>query len=151
MKSKKYKEIFKLKRMLEKENIPFEWIECFGYPESEIKKLRKIAPDISEHYQICYPCKDDKKIWISVIEGFGTYGSEQDRLEIMGGFTPWVLNTDCEREVENAYNYGMKLEKKIFIAHLVKEERMRRQVELNKANQERAFERTQKGVQGFIK
>lgn len=64
---------------------------------------------------------------------------------------PWVLNTDCEREVENAYNYGMKLEKKIFIAHLVKEERMRRQVELNKANQERAFERTQKGVQGFIK
>ena len=65
--------------------------------------------------------------------------------------TPWVLNTDCEREVENAYNYGMKLEKKIFIEHLVKEERMRRQVELNKANQERAFERTQKGVQGFIK
>jgi hypothetical protein len=65
--------------------------------------------------------------------------------------TPWVLNTDCEREVENAYNYGMKLEKKIFIAHLVKEERMRRQLELNKANQERAFERTQKGVQGFVK
>ena len=26
--------------------------------------------------------------------------------------TPWVLNTDCEREVENAYNYGLKLEKK---------------------------------------
>ena len=65
--------------------------------------------------------------------------------------TPWVLNTDCEREVENAYNYGMKLEKKIFIAHLVKEERMRRQVELNKANQERALERTQKGIQGFVK
>ena len=65
--------------------------------------------------------------------------------------TPWVLNTDCEREVENAYNYGMKLEKKIFIAHLVKEERMRRQLELNKANQERAFKRTQKGVQGFVK
>ena len=33
----------------------------------------------------------------------------------------------------------------------VKEERMRRQVELNKANQERAFERTQKGIQGFVK
>ena len=65
--------------------------------------------------------------------------------------TPWVLNTDCEREVENAYNYGLKFEKKIFIAHLVKEERMRRQVELNKANQARAFERTQKGIQGFIK
>lgn len=64
---------------------------------------------------------------------------------------PWVLHTDCEREVENVYNYNMKLEDKISIAHLVKEERMRRQLELNKANQARAFERTQKGVQGFIK
>ena len=27
---------------------------------------------------------------------------------------------------------------------------MRRQIELNKANQERAYERTQKGVQGFM-
>ena len=65
--------------------------------------------------------------------------------------TPWVLNTDCEREVENVYNYGIRLEDKISIAHLVKEERMRRQLELNKANQARAFERTQKGVQGFVK
>ena len=64
--------------------------------------------------------------------------------------TPWVLNTDCEREVENCYNYGLGLDKKIFIAHLVKEERMRRQVELNNANRERAFVRTQKGVQGFV-
>lgn len=64
--------------------------------------------------------------------------------------TPWVLNTDCEKEVENCYNYGLGLDKKIFIAHLVKEERRRRQVELNNANRERAFARTQKGVQGFI-
>lgn len=94
----KYKEIFKLKRMLEKENIPFEWIECFGYSEDDIEKLRKIAPDIIDHYQICYPCKDDGKRWISVIEGFGTYGSEQDKLEIMGGFTPW-----------EEYNYGDRI------------------------------------------
>ena len=64
--------------------------------------------------------------------------------------TPWVLNTDCEREVENCYNYGLNLEKKLCIAHLVKEERMRRQIELNKANQERAFEKTKKGIKGFI-
>lgn len=64
--------------------------------------------------------------------------------------TPWVSNLDCEREVENVYNYNIKLEDKISIAHLIKEERMRRQLELNKANQARAFERTQKGVQGFI-
>lgn len=65
--------------------------------------------------------------------------------------SPWILNVDCEREVEAAYNYGLGLEKKISIAHLVKEERMRRQIELNKENQRRAIERTQKGVQGFVK
>ena len=64
--------------------------------------------------------------------------------------TPWVLNTDCEREVENCYNYGLSLEKKLSIAYLVKEERRRRKIELNKASSERAFARTQKGVQGFV-
>lgn len=65
--------------------------------------------------------------------------------------SPWVLNSDCEREVETAYNYGLGLEKKISIAHLIKEERMRRQIELNKESRKRAIERTQKGVQGFVK
>lgn len=65
--------------------------------------------------------------------------------------SPWILNSDCEREVEAAYNYGLGLEKKISIAYLVKEERMRRQIELNKEKQRRAIERTQKGVQGFVK
>ena len=64
--------------------------------------------------------------------------------------SPWVNNIDSEKEIENAYNYRLGLEKKICIAHLIKEERMRRQIELNKANQERAYERTQKGVQGFM-
>lgn len=64
--------------------------------------------------------------------------------------TPWVSNIDCEKEVENAYNYGLSFDKKILIAHLVKEERMRRQAELNKANSVRAYERTKKGVQGFL-
>ena len=64
--------------------------------------------------------------------------------------TPWVLNTDCEKEVENCYNYALSLEKKLSIAYLVKEERRRRKIELNKTNSERAFARTQKGVQGFI-
>ena len=65
------KEIFKLKRMLEKADIPFEFIEGFGYDPNHI----------------CYPNKDNMRI--SVIEGFGTHGREQDRLEILGGFTPW--------------------------------------------------------------
>lgn len=65
--------------------------------------------------------------------------------------TPWVSNTDCEKEVETIYNYSMRIEDRISIAHLVKEERLRRKAELNKLNRIRAFERTQKGIQGFIK
>lgn len=82
--SKKYKAIFKLKRMLEKEGIPFEFIEGFGYD----KRLKSTFPDLLDRYQICYPNRgSDQKI--SVIEGFGTYGGEQDKLEIMGLLTPW--------------------------------------------------------------
>lgn len=90
--SKKYKEIFKLKKMLEDAGIPFSWNEGWGYDKEKLKELRKIAPDLMEHYQICYPegsFNHSENRWISVIEGFGTYGAEQDRLEIMGGFTPW--------------------------------------------------------------
>lgn len=65
--------------------------------------------------------------------------------------SPWISNIDCEKEVENAYNYNMKLEKKQSIAHLIKEERMRRQLELNKENQERAYKRIQEGTFGFQK
>lgn len=91
MKSKKYKEIFKLKKMLEDAEIPFSWIENWDYDEEKLKNFKKIAPDLIEHYQICYPVFDPDHRWISVIEGFGTYGAEQDRLEIMGGFTPWEM------------------------------------------------------------
>lgn len=80
----KYKEIFKLKRMLEKENIPFEFIECFGYD----KRLLSEYPDIMDHYQICYPHKGEGQV-ISVIGGFGAHGYEQDKLEIMGLLTPY--------------------------------------------------------------
>ena len=80
--SQKYKEIFKLKKMLENAKIPFDFITGFGYPE----EIRKMYPLICEHYQICYPSEKDR--WISVIEGFGTYGGDYDKLEIMGGLTP---------------------------------------------------------------
>ncbi len=85
----KYKEIFKLKKMLEEAGIPFSWNEGWGYGKEREEELRKVAPDLVEHYQICYPVFDPEHRWISVIEGFGTFGAEQDRLEIMGGFTPW--------------------------------------------------------------
>lgn len=78
------KEIFRLKRMLEKAEIPFKFIKNFGYDETLLREY----PDILEHYQICYP-QEGEGMKISVIEGLGTHGREQDRLEILGGFTPY--------------------------------------------------------------
>ena len=82
----KYKEIFKLKKMLEKENIPFDWNENWGYDEKTVDQLKKVAPNIVDHYQICYPTFGEGR-YMSIIEGFGTYGAEDDKLEVMGGFT----------------------------------------------------------------
>lgn len=88
MKKSPYKEIFKLKQMLEKEGIPFDWIPNWGYSEAQLEKMKLIDSKLVEHYQICYPSKG-KNQWISVIGGFGVYGEDEDKLEIMGGFTPW--------------------------------------------------------------
>lgn len=91
----KYNEIFKLKKMLEKEKIPFEWIESFGYDKKDLQRIKQYAPDLLQHYQICYPVFDSNNRTISVIEGFGTYGSEQDRLEIMGLLTEEEKEHNC--------------------------------------------------------
>lgn len=93
--SKKYKEIFKLKRMLERAEIPFDFIDYFdrfagaeGVERAQQLRVRDVFPDF-EHYQICYPSNDNR--WISVIEGLGSYGSDEDLLEIMGGNKPYDL------------------------------------------------------------
>lgn len=82
MEKYKYQEIFKLKEMLENADIPFDWVENFGYDDAIVKNLKRIAPDLMHHYHITYPCFGDGR-WISVVEGFGMYGSEQDLLEVM--------------------------------------------------------------------
>ena len=64
---KRYKEILKLKGMLEKAKIPFEFSELFG------------------GYHITYPI--NKFRICSVIEHDRSYGSEQDLLEIKGLLT----------------------------------------------------------------
>ncbi len=70
----KYTEIFKLKKMLEENNISFDYID---------NSLSRG----SQHHQICVPRFDLKKRVISVIQGAGTYGGQDDLLEIMGLMT----------------------------------------------------------------
>lgn len=72
----KYKEIFRLKEMLEKEGIPF--IYC----DSRYKNI--------VHHQIVYPSYDN--VLCSCIEGYGSYGNREDKLEIDG------LLTEREKE-----------------------------------------------------
>lgn len=71
-----YKEIKKLKQMLESEKIPFEWGEQMG------------------GYNLAYYGKCNHKV-CSVIEHNGSYGHKQDRLEIMG------LLTEQEQRIDN--------------------------------------------------
>ena len=76
----KYQEIFRLKKMLEDAKIMFDWVPHFGYPED---RLMTKYPELMEHYQICYPIFDSDYRIVSVIEGYGTFGAEEDKLEIM--------------------------------------------------------------------
>lgn len=102
----KYKEIHKLKKMLEDARIPFDWIEGWGYGETKLIKLKALTPLLGDRYQICYPkgsFEKETERWISVIEGFGTYGSEYDCLEIMGGLTPMERYEQLEKSVDDIH------------------------------------------------
>ena len=74
-----YKEILKLRDMLEQANIPFKFIE---------------HNDFRNGYQIIYPETDAKLQRCSVIEHSFSYGHEADKLEIMGLLTSAELQND---------------------------------------------------------
>lgn len=71
-KTEKYTEILILAEMLENAQIPFFMFNNFG------------------GYQICYCAghRLDDKIFCSAIEFKGSYGAEEDLIEIMGLLTP---------------------------------------------------------------
>ena len=74
-----YKEIFRLKEMLEGADIPFEW---------EINNFM-----CSEGYKIVIYSKDGIYL-CDCIENLGSYGNKEDKLEIMGGLTEEESTTD---------------------------------------------------------
>lgn len=69
--------IFELKRMLDSNGIPYD------YYDSRDVKFGGICPKI----QISYPNNGNNRV-CSVIQGYGTYGSEENNLEIMGLIDP---------------------------------------------------------------
>lgn len=82
MAKENYKEIFRLKEMLEKAGIPF---------------IFKEHNDYRDGYQILYPADTERAC--SVIEHEYSYGHEQDLLEIMG------LLTDEESQYDSVVGH----------------------------------------------
>ena len=76
----KYTEIFKLKKMLEEEGIAFEF--------------RDRRTPHYEFWQIIVLREDESRL-ISVIEGMGTYGQEENLLEINGCLTEEEMQDSC--------------------------------------------------------
>ena len=70
----KYKEIFRLKEMLKTENIPF------------------LFRNLYDGFQVLYPTNENRIC--SVIEHQGSYGHNQDLLEIMGLLIDGETNDD---------------------------------------------------------
>lgn len=83
----KYTEILKLKKMLEEANIPFTFTDDFFRVKELIKKDYSWKP-FYPAYQIRLGDLAD------VIQHNGSYGSEQDLLEIMGGLTEEEMEYD---------------------------------------------------------
>ena len=111
----KYKEIFKLKEMLEKAEIPYIFIDRFEEDRKLMKNneyLNEYLKD-KEYYQILlfndfrevmeryntYKVFDNEKRIISIVQGYGTYGEEDDLLEIMG------LLTEEEEKIDSVTGY----------------------------------------------
>lgn len=85
-----YKEIFKLKVMLDEANIPYVFFDrsFINYDEHELQyPFYQII--IYEKYQ-----EDEEFRLISIIQGHGTYGEKEDLLEIQGCLTPRELEED---------------------------------------------------------
>ena len=111
----KYKEIFKLKEMLERAEIPYIFIDRFEEDRKLMKNneyLNEYLKD-KEYYQILlfndfrevmdhyntYKVFDNEKRIISIVQGYGTYGEEDDLLEIMG------LLTEEEEKIDDVTGY----------------------------------------------
>ena len=65
-----YQEILKLDRMLTDASIPHTLDRLF------------------DGWQVCYPTREQPKLVMDAIEHYGSYGKDEDKLEIMGLLTP---------------------------------------------------------------
>lgn len=107
----KYKEIFKLKEMLEIAEIPYIFIDRLEEDRKLMKNNEYLKDkeyyqillfddfrEVMEHYDVYKVFNNEKRI-ISIVQGYGTYGEEDDLLEIMG------LLTEEEEKIDSVTGY----------------------------------------------
>ena len=93
----RYTEILKLKEMLEEAGIPFTFTDDFFNVKA---KIDTGTPAVKVFYSHQYPAYQIRLGDLAdVIEHCGSYGNEQDLLEIMGGLT------DEEMEYDSVLGY----------------------------------------------
>ena len=102
-----YKEIFKLKVMLDNANIPYEFID---------KSLVMDDMLMNPFYQIIvyepiFNQKEEIIELISVIQGYCTYGNKEDLLEIAGCLTEKEINRDSVLGFLTAKDVFKRIEK----------------------------------------
>lgn len=105
-----YKEIFRLKKMLEEANIPFEFTDDLFHAKDKVSRggldyirFNSFYPS----YQIkIYKNGAKEERICDVIQHYGSYGNQQDLLEIMGGLT--------EEEQENDSVLGYLTAEEVF-------------------------------------
>jgi hypothetical protein len=103
-----YKEILKLKEMLEKANIPFKFTDDLFNTKSIHIELRQQIQDLIKDQYPAYSIQiiKNSKVLCDAIENTLSYGNEEDLLEIMGGLT--------EEEQENDSVLGYLTAKEVF-------------------------------------
>ena len=97
-------EIHRLREMLQKAKIPYEL-----WNRNVLLDPRQVTKDIDWGWQILV-YKEDGECLISVVQGWGTYGYNADKLEIMGLLTPeeskmdgvagWLTADDVFQRIE---------------------------------------------------
>lgn len=100
-----YKEIFKLKVMLDKANIPYEFLDR-SFIDYENHKLK-----YPSYQLIVYEPNGERTRLISVIQGYGTFGQEKDLLEIMGCLTAKEEKEDSVRGYLTAQEVFKRIKK----------------------------------------
>ena len=84
-----YKEILKLKEMLEKENIPFEFTDDFFNTKSIHIEVKQQIQDLIKDQYPAYAITISKngKYLCDAIQHTLSYGNKQDKIEICGALT----------------------------------------------------------------